>query len=60
MTTHADRRLWITESGDRARADISAHAPAVRAAIHQGIDDADYVAALKVLHRMIRNVGGTV
>jgi hypothetical protein len=32
-------------------------APAIRARIHEGIDDADYVAALKVLGRLIANVG---
>jgi hypothetical protein len=30
----------------------------VRARIHDGIGDADYVTTLKVLRRMIRNVGG--
>ncbi|MFG2109327.1 BRCT domain-containing protein [Micromonospora chersina] len=33
-------------------------APAIRARIHQGIDDADYVTALKVLRLMIENAGG--
>lgn len=27
---------------------------------YEGIDDADYVAALKVLQQLIRNVGGTM
>lgn len=52
--------LWITEAGDAARADLKQHTPAIRDRIHQGIDDADYVTALKVLQRMIRNTGGTV
>jgi hypothetical protein len=51
-------RLWITEEGDEARADLKKHAPAIRDRIHQGIDDADYVTALKVLQQMIRNTGG--
>ncbi|MFF9896786.1 MarR family transcriptional regulator [Streptomyces longispororuber] len=50
-------RLWITEAGDEARAGLRRHAPAIRARIHEGVDDADYVAALKVLRRMVRNVG---
>jgi hypothetical protein len=54
-----DGRLWITEAGERARADLERHAPEIRAAIHRGIDDADYVTALKVLQRMIENVSGT-
>ncbi|MFD9426403.1 MULTISPECIES: hypothetical protein [unclassified Streptomyces] len=41
--------LWITESGDEARLELKAHAPEVRARIHLGIDDADYVSALKML-----------
>ncbi|AJC61426.1 hypothetical protein GZL_08903 [Streptomyces sp. 769] len=28
--------------------------------IHRGIDDADYVTALKVLRQMIRNTGGSL
>lgn len=56
----ADERLWITEAGEQARVDLKKHAPAIRAAIHDGIDDADYVTALKVLRQMIRNTGGTV
>jgi hypothetical protein len=52
-----DGRLWITEAGDEARAGLARHAPAIRARIHDGIDDADYVTTLKVLRRMIRNTG---
>jgi hypothetical protein len=60
LTRDAEGRLWITEPGDEARARLKQHAPAIRARIHQGIDDADYVTALKVLQRMIDNVrGGT-
>jgi hypothetical protein len=60
LTRDGDGRLWITEAGDGARAALARHAPAIRDRIHEGIDDADYVTALKVLHRMIRNTGGTV
>lgn len=38
---------------------IFATAPAIRAALHEGIDDADYVTTLKVLQQLIRNSGGT-
>nr|BEK70795.1 hypothetical protein KPHV_80220 [Kitasatospora purpeofusca] len=60
LTQDADRRLWLTEEGERARVDLARNAPAIRAAIHAGIDDADYVTALKVLRQLIRNTGGTV
>ncbi|WP_369148333.1 MarR family transcriptional regulator [Streptomyces sp. R44] len=53
-------RLWITESGEAARVDFKRHAPAIRARIHEGIDDADYVTALKVLRQMLRNTGHAV
>ncbi|MGI5170945.1 MarR family transcriptional regulator [Spirillospora sp. CA-253888] len=59
LTRDGDGRLWITEAGERARTDFKRHAPAIRDRIHEGIDDADYVIALKVLQRMIRNTGGT-
>jgi hypothetical protein len=58
LTRDGEGRLWITESGDEARASLKQHAPAIRARIHQGIDEADYVTTLKVLQRMIDNVGG--
>ncbi|KOX11704.1 MarR family winged helix-turn-helix transcriptional regulator [Micromonospora profundi] len=52
-------RLRITEAGEEARVTLALHAPAVRARIHEGIDDADYVTTLKVLRQMIRNTGGS-
>ncbi|MGA5044503.1 MarR family transcriptional regulator [Streptomyces arboris] len=58
LTRDGDGRLWITEAGDQAREGLKRHAPAIRGRIHQGIDDADYVTALKVLRQMIRNTGG--
>lgn len=54
----AHQRLWITEAGRQGHARIKEQAPSVRARIHDGIDDADYVTTLKVLRRMIDNVGG--
>ncbi|GAA4935278.1 hypothetical protein [Actinoplanes utahensis] len=49
-------RWRITEAGDAARLKISKLALGIRARIHDGVDDADYVTALKVLRRMIANV----
>ncbi|GIF13889.1 MarR family winged helix-turn-helix transcriptional regulator [Actinoplanes teichomyceticus] len=60
LTRDDDGRLWLTGSGEEARVRLKQHAPEIRAHIHQGIDDADYVTALKVLMRMIRNTGGSV
>ncbi|MEU9038044.1 MarR family winged helix-turn-helix transcriptional regulator [Streptomyces sp. NPDC048352] len=51
-------RLWLTEEGEQARVDLARNAPAIRAALHEGIDDADYVTTLKVLQRLIHNAGG--
>ncbi|MET9519790.1 MarR family winged helix-turn-helix transcriptional regulator [Streptomyces sp. NPDC002994] len=51
-------RLTITEAGEAGRGRVKDHVPAVRARIHDGIDAADYVTTIKVLRRMMRNVGG--
>ncbi|WP_250029629.1 MarR family transcriptional regulator [Paractinoplanes maris] len=59
LTRDENERVRITEAGESARVDLSRHAPAIRALIHQGIDDADYVTALKVLRQLIRNTGGS-
>jgi hypothetical protein len=58
VTRDADQRLWITETGKQEHARVKEQAPVVRARIHDGIDDADYVTTLQVLRRMIDNVGG--
>jgi hypothetical protein len=58
LTRDGDDRYWITGAGEQARLDWARHAPAIRARIHDGIDDADYVSALKVLRQMIRNTAG--
>ncbi|WKV75422.1 MarR family transcriptional regulator [Streptomyces sp. PCS3-D2] len=60
LTLDTRGRLWITETGETARIGLQRHSPAIRARIHQGIDDADYVTTLKVLQQMIRNTGGTL
>lgn len=60
LTRDAEDRWWLTQEGEQARLDLKRNAPAIRAALHEGIDDADYVTTLKVLQQMIRNAGGTV
>ncbi|GAA1449369.1 MarR family winged helix-turn-helix transcriptional regulator [Nocardiopsis tropica] len=60
LTRDGEGRLWITEAGEEARVGVQRNAPAIGDAIHEGIDDADYVTALKVLRRMISNTGGAV
>ncbi|GAB2576476.1 hypothetical protein Aab01nite_12990 [Paractinoplanes abujensis] len=53
-----DDRLWITDAGEQALTELKKFTPAIRAAIHEGIDDADYATTVAVLQRMIHNVGG--
>lgn len=55
LTRDSEDRLWITNAGEQARRTLLDHAPTIRARIHQGIDDADYVTTLKVLQQMIQN-----
>ncbi|MEU3913391.1 MarR family winged helix-turn-helix transcriptional regulator [Streptomyces sp. NPDC029721] len=55
-----EERLWLTEAGEEARLSLRRNGPAIRAALHEGIDDADYVTTLKVLRQLIRNAGGPV
>ncbi|MFH8236785.1 MarR family transcriptional regulator [Streptomyces sp. NPDC018321] len=58
LTRDTGGRLWLTEEGEQARVDLARNAPAIRAALHEGIDDADYVTTVRVLQRLIRNAGG--
>ncbi|MFE0424847.1 MarR family transcriptional regulator, partial [Streptomyces sp. NPDC058953] len=51
-----DGRLSLTDTGQAARARLRALVTEVRAVVHQGVDDEEYVAALKVLRRMVANV----
>ncbi|WP_410661864.1 MarR family transcriptional regulator [Amycolatopsis sp. lyj-84] len=60
VTWDTENRLWLTEEGEQARVDLARNAPAIRAALHEGIEDTDYVTTVKVLQRLIRNAGGTV
>ncbi|MEU3898041.1 MarR family transcriptional regulator [Streptomyces sp. NPDC045251] len=59
LTRDTGGRLWLTEEGEQARVDLARDAPAIRAALHEGIDDADYVTTVRVLQRLIRNAGGS-
>ncbi|MEV4877924.1 MarR family winged helix-turn-helix transcriptional regulator [Streptomyces cyaneofuscatus] len=51
-------RLRITPDGRALRERAYARVMRAREEIHEGIPDAEFVAALKVLQRMIHNVGG--
>jgi DNA-binding MarR family transcriptional regulator len=50
-----DRYLRLTDAGEAARLQMKQSAPEIRSLIHRGIDDAEYVAALRVLHQLIAN-----
>lgn len=60
VTRDGDGRLWITEAGDAARADLKARAPEWGAEMHAGISEAEYATTLRVLMRLMRNTGATV
>ncbi|OKI04798.1 transcriptional regulator [Streptomyces sp. CB02923] len=53
-------RLHITAEGADVHARCAALQKEMRATIHDGISDEEYVRTLKVLQRMIHNVGGTM
>ncbi|MFJ8868116.1 MarR family winged helix-turn-helix transcriptional regulator [Streptomyces sp. NPDC102473] len=59
VTQDAATRLRLTPEGDALRAKAAERVGRALADIHAGITDEEYVAALKVLQRMIHNVGGT-
>ncbi|MER7540819.1 MarR family winged helix-turn-helix transcriptional regulator [Streptomyces sp. NPDC097704] len=54
----ADQNLHLTDAGEAARARLRELATELRAEVHQGVSDEEYVAALKVLRTMITNVSG--
>ncbi|MGY5072809.1 MarR family winged helix-turn-helix transcriptional regulator [Streptomyces baarnensis] len=58
LRTDAGQRLHLTDAGEAVRVRVRALATEVRAVVHEGISDAEYVAALKVLRRMAANVEG--
>ncbi len=51
-------RLRLTPEGAAFHAELAALQSSLRARIHTGIPDEEYVRTLKVLQRMIHNVGG--
>jgi DNA-binding MarR family transcriptional regulator len=53
-----ERRLRPTEAGEAAQVRLRELATELRAVVHEGVSDEEYVAALKVLRRMIANVEG--
>ncbi|GGS97836.1 hypothetical protein GCM10010222_44410 [Streptomyces tanashiensis] len=52
------QRLHLTDAGEAARVRLRELATEVRAVVHEGISDEEYVAALRVLRRMVANVEG--
>ncbi|MFI1224836.1 MULTISPECIES: MarR family winged helix-turn-helix transcriptional regulator [unclassified Streptomyces] len=58
LRVDAEQLLRLTEAGEEARVRLRALATEQRAVVHEGIGDEEYVAALKVLRRMIANVEG--
>ncbi|MEU6981848.1 MarR family winged helix-turn-helix transcriptional regulator [Streptomyces sp. NPDC046324] len=56
LRTDAGQRLHLTDAGEAARLRLRELVTEVRAVVHEGISDEEYVAALTVLRRMISNV----
>ncbi|NEE10626.1 winged helix-turn-helix transcriptional regulator, partial [Streptomyces sp. SID7499] len=50
--------LHLTDAGEAARARLRELAGEVRAEVHKGISDKEYVAALRVLRKMVANIEG--
>ncbi|MGW7597880.1 MarR family winged helix-turn-helix transcriptional regulator [Streptomyces antimycoticus] len=59
LTADDADRLTLTDAGRDAKARIKNLVAELRSEIHEGITDEEYAAALTILQRMIRNVGGT-
>ncbi|MGW7077141.1 MarR family winged helix-turn-helix transcriptional regulator [Streptomyces sp. NPDC054866] len=59
LTEDAGGRLRLTDAGRKLREEAAARQQKTRAEIHEGIPDEEFVRTLKVLQRMIHNVGGT-
>ncbi|GAB2607661.1 hypothetical protein GCM10027168_45590 [Streptomyces capparidis] len=54
----AEQKVHLTETGEAARVRLRGLATELRAEVHRGISDEEYVAALKVLRTMIANAEG--
>lgn len=58
LKTDDGQRLHLTEAGEAARVRLRGVMTELRAVVHEGISDEEYVAALKVLRAMVANVQG--
>ncbi|MFK0259445.1 MarR family transcriptional regulator [Streptomyces sp. NPDC090445] len=58
LGTDAGQHLHLTDPGEAARVRVRELVAELRAVVHEGIGDEEYVAALKVLRRMVANVTG--
>lgn len=58
LAEEADGRIRLTDEGRALRESAAVRQQKLRAEIHAGIPDEEYVRTLKVLQRMIHNVGG--
>ncbi|MFF1924687.1 MarR family winged helix-turn-helix transcriptional regulator [Streptomyces sp. NPDC058221] len=58
LRTDAGQRLHLSEAGEAARVRLRELVTGLRAVVHEGISDEEYVAALRVLRRMVANVEG--
>ncbi|MFD0021342.1 MarR family winged helix-turn-helix transcriptional regulator [Streptomyces sp. NPDC058382] len=52
------QRLHLSAAGEAARVRLRELVTGLRAVVHEGISDEEYVAALKVMRRMVANVEG--
>ncbi|MFE7552153.1 MarR family winged helix-turn-helix transcriptional regulator [Streptomyces gardneri] len=58
LRTDDTHTLHLTEPGEAARVRLRSLVTELRAEVHEGISDEEYVAALKVLRRMVANIEG--
>ncbi|GAA0667519.1 hypothetical protein GCM10010193_18960 [Kitasatospora atroaurantiaca] len=58
LSLDGEGRLRLTDPGAELRDRVMKLLPGIRAQIHDGVSDEDYVRVVKVLRRMIGNVGG--
>ncbi|WP_405782668.1 MarR family winged helix-turn-helix transcriptional regulator [Streptomyces sp. NBC_00859] len=49
--------LHLTDAGEAARERLRELVTELRAVVHEGVSDEEYVATLKVLRRMVANIG---
>ncbi|MFE5677447.1 MarR family winged helix-turn-helix transcriptional regulator [Streptomyces erythrochromogenes] len=59
LRADAAQRLHLTDTGEAARIRLRALVSEVRAEVHAGVTDEEYVAALKVLRTMVANIEGS-